>query len=199
MSTPTFPGGCAAAQAERTEAPGKTPPGVCRSGVTFSPKTHVELVGLVFDIGTRLERLERLHRADIAAAIALQRKPTPHDKMQALVALVAEHTGVSVADIMGRKRFESIARARMLAYYIQRKTTALPFSEIGRWWQLDHGTIINGCRRTSDRIETEPTMRVMVTELLECAARLWKRQTGTSDPNIPVSQPGEHHSRKDTQ
>lgn len=181
----TFPGGCAAKKLERTEAPGKPPPGVCRSGVTFSPQTHVELVGLVLDLGARLERLERLHRADIAAAIALQRKPTPHDKMQALVALVAEHTGVSVADIMGCRRFESIARARMLAYYVHHEVTALPVAEIARWWKLDRVTVLNGCRRTSDRIETEPAARAMVADLLESAARLWKRQTVKSVPNAP--------------
>lgn len=179
MKTPnTFPGGCAAPKRERTEAPGKTPPGVCRSGASFSPKTHIELVGLVFDLGARLERLERLHRADLAAAIALQRKPTPHDKMQALVALVAEHTGVPVADIMGRRRFETIARARMLAYYVQRETTMLPFAEIGRWWHLDHATIISGCRRTKDRIDTVPDARATVVELLKAAERKW----GQSEP-----------------
>lgn len=197
MKTPiTFPGGCAAERSERTEAPGKPPPGVCRSGVTFSPQTRVELVGLVLDLGARLERLERLHRADIAAAIALQRRPTPHDKMQALVALVSEHTGVSVADIMGRKRFESIARARMMAYYVHHEVTALPVADIARWWKLDRATVFNGCRRTSDRIETEPAARAMATELMASAARLWKRQTVKSVPNAPLEPSGADDNRK---
>lgn len=147
-------GGAAAEQRSALKRQAKTPPGVCRCGDTLD------------DLSARLTRLEAIHKPELQAWMLSQRRPVSRDKMKAIVQLVSEHTGVSVADIMGERRPEHIASARMLAYYLQRKATGAAYKTIGEWWGHDHGTIMNGCRRVRDRMEVMPDYAEFVGKLM---------------------------------
>lgn len=150
----TFPDGVAAVKTERPEASGETPPGCCRRGDDLQALTE------------RLARLERLHKAELSAAVAMKRKPAPDCIMKRTVRVVSDHCGVSVNAIMGERRPERIARARMLAYYVQREKTGAPYQELGKWWGKDHGTIMHGCQAMRNRLETVPAFRPFVDAIL---------------------------------
>lgn len=147
-------GGAAAKKRSALKRQAKTPPGVCRCGDTLD------------DLSARLTRLEAIHKPELQAWMVSQRRPVSPDKMKAIVELVSEHTGVSVADIMGERRPEHIASARMLAYCLQRKATGAAYKTIGEWWGHDHGTILNGCRRVKDRMQVMPDYAEFVGKLM---------------------------------
>jgi chromosomal replication initiation ATPase DnaA len=59
---------------------------------------------------------------------------------------VAEATGVSVDDMLGRRQTYEIARARFIVMRLLRNQHA-SYLQIGRAMDLDHSTVINGIQR----------------------------------------------------
>lgn len=147
-------GGAAAEQRSALKRQAETPPGVCRCGEAFA------------SLSARVALLERLHRPEIAAEFASVARPTPATRLRAIVEVVASHCGITVKEIMGKRRTEHVANARMLAYYLQREATEASFADLGRWWGNHHGTILNGHRQTLNRLATNPKLRPFVDALM---------------------------------
>lgn len=75
---------------------------------------------------------------------------TPAD--QAMVEITARLVGYPMKALRGRQRHQSLANARLTAYWLLRKTTKLSLPEIGQvFGGRDHTTIIHGCRAIEKR------------------------------------------------
>jgi len=81
--------------------------------------------------------------------------------------IVANHYGVTHADLCGTKRTQSIAFPRQIAMYLCHKlisATSLP--KIGKaFGGKDHSTIIHACKKIHDLYETDIETRNVLTEL----------------------------------
>lgn len=68
-----------------------------------------------------------------------------------IVASVADHHGVTVAQIMGPRQHRLIARARQHAYAALRDRGA-SYPQIGMWLARDHSTVLYGDRAHRARL-----------------------------------------------
>ena len=148
------PGASRKAARTNKERMGSTFPGVCRCGETLQV------------LSSRLARLERLHLPEFAAETAAVTLPVPPSRLEAIAQVVASHCGVSMADLKSRTRTPHLANARMLAYYVQREATNASLPALAQWWGRDHGSIINGCRQTENRLETIRTFKPFLAGIL---------------------------------
>ncbi|GHU62271.1 chromosomal replication initiator protein DnaA [Spirochaetia bacterium] len=70
---------------------------------------------------------------------------------------VADHYLLSMSDLKGRKRTQSIVFPRQLAMYIARVLTEYSTIEIGQsFGGRDHSTVIHSCEKIEDRIRADP-------------------------------------------
>jgi chromosomal replication initiation ATPase DnaA len=61
--------------------------------------------------------------------------------------------GVEVVNIMGRRRHERVAHARMTSYWLIRHGLGLSYEAIGAIFSKDHGTIMHGCNKVEEILE----------------------------------------------
>lgn len=90
-------------------------------------------------------------------------------------AAVADYYGISVEQMTGPSRKRGVARPRQLVMYLTRQETGASLPQIGRaLGNRDHTTVMYGCDKIEDLMETDRTLRRQV---LEIKARLFERAT----------------------
>jgi chromosomal replication initiator protein len=68
-----------------------------------------------------------------------------------------------VRDLRSPSRRRVVVRARGVAMYLARELTGGSLNEIGVFFGgRDHTTVMHGCRRTEQLLETEPAIRQAV-------------------------------------
>lgn len=82
---------------------------------------------------------------------------TETEKQHVLVAVHAAAIAyvVEVDEIMGSRRFDHIAMARMSAYWLLRELSQMTLMSIGRGFDRDHGAVLSGVRRIQCIIDTK--------------------------------------------
>jgi chromosomal replication initiator protein len=80
--------------------------------------------------------------------------------------LVAERFGVTMCDLMSRRRGRAQARPRQVAMWLARHTTPCSLPEIGRWFERDHSTVMHAIERVDERMAAEPVFATRVWGLL---------------------------------
>lgn len=79
---------------------------------------------------------------------------------------VAEYFNISLIDMKGKKRPQSILLPRYIAMYLCRKLTEMSLTEIGmEFGGRDHATIINSLQKLEGRIKAEPTIEKSMNEI----------------------------------
>lgn len=82
------------------------------------------------------------------------RKPYTVDT---ILSLIAEHFGLNVADLIGKKRTREMVYPRHITMYLLREELNLSFPEIGReLGGKDHTTIMHGYNKIVGEIDVEP-------------------------------------------
>lgn len=64
-----------------------------------------------------------------------------------ILALTAEHFGVTVAMVVAKDRHKSATCVRHIAMYLCRTVTGASYPELGQLFRRDHSTVISGVRR----------------------------------------------------
>jgi chromosomal replication initiator protein len=81
---------------------------------------------------------------------------------------VARHFGIEVAALRGRNRSRAVARPRQIAMYLIREETGESLPRIGALLGgRDHTTILHGCERIADLMETDSDIRREVVSLCQ--------------------------------
>jgi chromosomal replication initiator protein len=112
-----------------------------------------------------------IHLAEIALADLINRAPDL--TVSSIATAVADFYGITMDDILGKSRNRKVARPRQLAMYLARKETDASLPQIGKvLGDRDHTTILYGCTKVGDLIETDPSLR---REVMEIKARLFER------------------------
>lgn len=79
---------------------------------------------------------------------------------------VAEHFDVRLADMTSRRRPASIAFPRQVAMYLSRSLTKGSLVEIGEaFGGRDHGTVIHACKKVSERVDDEPSLKESIARI----------------------------------
>jgi chromosomal replication initiator protein len=85
---------------------------------------------------------------------------------------VAEHFDIRLADMTSKRRPENIAFPRQVAMYLSRCMTESSLNVIGEaFGGRDHGTVLHACRLVKDRMEIDPNVRQVVSNLEKQLAR----------------------------
>lgn len=86
--------------------------------------------------------------------------------VDSIIKVVADHFGVSVTDLCGKRRYQSIAHARSIAMYLCRKHAQASYPQIGKGFGgKDHSTVIAACRKVDNALSSNVTTRTDVESL----------------------------------
>ncbi len=96
----------------------------------------------------------------------LEEKPT-HIDIEEIKRRVAEYYEVAVDMLSAKTRRREIVQARHAAMYFCKRLTGQPLKTIGlRFGGRDHSTVIHACKAVEDRVDTDPTFRKELDEVL---------------------------------
>lgn len=83
--------------------------------------------------------------------------------------VVSRKYSVSVESIKGKKRTKEISNARHTAIYILRNITNMSLTDIGRYFNMHHTSVMSACERISEEIKIDPLLEhnisVMIREI----------------------------------
>lgn len=118
--------------------------------------------------GTRVT----VHVVETLLRELLQEESRPVVNIDVIQRKVAETFDIRVADMMTKRRPESIAFPRQVAMYLSRQMTDYSLNAIGEaFGGRDHGTVMHACRQVKDRMEVDPSVRQVVIKLERELAR----------------------------
>ena len=81
---------------------------------------------------------------------------------------VAKKCGVTVDDLLSKKRNREIAVPRQIAIYICRELTDLSTTNIGKeFGGRDHTTVMHSCDKVGEQMKSEYSFKKKVEELIE--------------------------------
>jgi chromosomal replication initiator protein len=128
------------------------------------------LEGALIRVVAAASLLGRPIDAELAARVLDDIHPQPSPGSQITVAqiqsLVAEHFGISIAELISSSRLARIAWPRQLAIALCREHTAESLQSIGEaFGHRNHATVLHACKRVSDRISTNGEQAVEYTAL----------------------------------
>lgn len=153
----TLPVGGAAGKPERPEAAGKTPSGIGRSGAISrrQASAHIQLVGLVLELGARVERLEA----------ALRTRPVEDngglfEEADRIVERVARMFTISVATLRSDWRERHVVEARWLAAELLAQANFSPSATMRALGWSATGSVDYARKRHKDCLETLPHYRL---------------------------------------
>lgn len=73
--------------------------------------------------------------------------------------MVAEYFGISIKDLVGKKRSRNIARPRQIAMALTREFTNDSFPDIGQaFGGRDHSTVIHACEKVAELLKEDPVL-----------------------------------------
>ncbi len=86
--------------------------------------------------------------------------------------VTAEHYGLTLSDLKGKKRTKAIAFPRQLAMYITRDITELSTTEIGQeFGGRDHTTVMHACQRVAERKRTDSSLDPLIAHLIHATTQ----------------------------
>lgn len=88
-------------------------------------------------------------------------------KAEKLIRNVAKKYGVSVEDILGRRRVAEISNARHISIYLIRRATELSLPSIGQIFDRDHSTIMSSISTVEKLIQKNPLLEAELKELMK--------------------------------
>ena len=113
-----------------------------------------------------LDLVKRTADEIVAAAVS------PKVSDQLVVEAVAKYFGMSVETLKGRKRDRKTAQARQVCMYLLREVADLGLTAIGRvLGGKDHSTVLYGCARVAEQLETDRELRRAVLDIRDTLAR----------------------------
>lgn len=102
----------------------------------------------------RKVKLERLHALRLECAALEDSTPSPKTITE-LAEIVARHRDVSVAALFARGREQYAVDTRAIVFFLARKHTSASTPLIGRMFNRDHGTVLNGVRIAKQQMATD--------------------------------------------
>ena len=89
----------------------------------------------------------------------------PVISMEYIREVVASHYKISVEEMGGKRKSQSIVLPRQVAMYLSRKIMDVSVTEIGDFFGKDHSTVIHACNKITGEVETDEKMRLVLDDL----------------------------------
>jgi chromosomal replication initiator protein len=120
----------------------------------------------------RLTALTELGQTQITMGLAeevLRDYASPEEPAltpERIAQLTADHYGLPLETLRGKRRTNNIALPRQVAMYLVRKKTSLSLSDIGSWFKRDHTTVLHACGKIESLRATDPRLAGALRDLL---------------------------------
>ena len=96
------------------------------------------------------------------------RRPREHVTLAQVLDLTARHHGLTVEDLVGKRRTGAINQARQIAMYLAREITSASLPQIGdAFGGRTHSTVLHSCNKIADDMQTDPQVRTIVKDIRE--------------------------------
>lgn len=127
-------------------------------------------------LNRKIEAMVAAKTASHAKGAAMARPSSAGwSKIEQVLRLVCEETGVSRKEILSARRARPICRARQIVSYLSRHHAAKSFPDIARHiGNQDHTSVLHGCRRIEELMSTDPSVRRVVDSVTVKLFALWK-------------------------
>jgi hypothetical protein len=124
-----------------------------------SPAQEKMIESLQQEVARLTAELMALAREDASPLVASNR-------IKPVIRAVAKYYGVSVADLISRRRSLAVTRPRQTAMFLVRTLTDRSLPAIGRVLHRDHGTVLHGCRKIAALRVEDPKLDAEIRELI---------------------------------
>jgi chromosomal replication initiator protein len=85
-----------------------------------------------------------------------------------IIQIVADHFGITIADIISAKRKAEIVYPRQIAMYLCRKCTDEPLASIGKYMgDRDHTTVIHGAEKIEKELSSNENTKNVIDVLIK--------------------------------
>jgi len=170
------------AHIERQRRLGKIAPGPIRPATVSAPslapqpdpRTEAELAfsleqartieTLQQDIARLMAELATFKREDASPLVVPNR-------IKLVIRMVTEYYGVSLCDLVSRRRGAALVRPRQVAMYLARMLTKRSLPAIGRLLDRNHSTILYGCRKIATQRLQDAKLDADIRELTDLMTR----------------------------
>lgn len=136
-----------------------------------------ELQGLLSELRARAGESPRstLPAAAVAAAVA-ERERTGNGSLAELAQACAAQFQVSVDDLRGPRRSQSLSLARQVAMSLARELLQLHYAEIGAYFNREnHSTVIHACRKIDELIAADGPEQRQIQQLRDTLRAQFRR------------------------
>lgn len=121
----------------------------------------------------RVQAYATMGQKEITTSLAADalKSMLPEDKKGAvtidqIIKTVAKYYGITVEDILGRKRVRNIVLPRQIAMYLSRELTGESFPKIGKeFGGKDHSTVLHSCDKIEEQMASDSQLKNEVQEL----------------------------------
>ena len=118
--------------------------------------TRVSAQARLDGIGTITLDTARSALGEIFPMDSKKKKRTP----ESIIQQVADHYGITVADILSARRNREVARPRQVAMYLVRELTKLSTTRIGEvFGGRDHSTVMYACEKVAELVAKDDKLR----------------------------------------
>jgi chromosomal replication initiation ATPase DnaA len=118
------------------------------------------IIEALADLERGLEKLRLALTADLEHPPVVSRNGV--FKAIDAVAVVANHYGVAIGDILGASRRKEIIGPRQVTEYVLHDHMGLSYNTIGKLLERDHTTIVAGVKRVRARLSDDPGVEAVV-------------------------------------
>ncbi len=96
------------------------------------------------------------------------RRPREHVTVSQVLDLTARHHGLSIEDLVGKRRTGAISQARQIAMFLAREFTSASLPQIGdAFGGRTHSTVLHSCSKIAEDLQHDPQVRTIVKDIRE--------------------------------
>lgn len=83
-----------------------------------------------------------------------------------VITYVSQKTNVPFEDIVGKRKTDSVAKARQIAVFLLRELTDMSHANVGKVFNRDHATVVASVNRIKERMKADPVFEAQIEDMM---------------------------------
>lgn len=135
-------------------------------GFPRPPADFAALQQITLRLAMGVKKRGQLIDTEAVQAALAAREPAGEIPLKSIARSVSRHFHVRIPELKGPQRQQRVVRARGVAMLLARQLTGKSLADIGRHFgNRDHTTVLHACRKTEQRMASDPAIHRAVQEL----------------------------------
>ena len=128
--------------------------------------TPVQLRHAVLQLAQLAQAGESNIDVQLVDQLVREHQPETKTTLRQVSASVAKHFQLTMQDLKGESRQQTVVRARSLAMFLCRELTGASYAEVGQFFGgRDHTTVLHACRKISGQLTDDHALRELAEDL----------------------------------